>query len=102
MRVPFLLLLPRPAKRSESVMLGVAVLLLGGHALDLYLAILPPFSGPRLGLWEIGPVVGVLALTALALFRMLGRAPLVPRARPSKVVETPPSRITAHIASQWS
>jgi len=80
--IPFLLLLPRSAKRSESVMLGVALLLLAGHALDLYLAILPPFAGPRLGLWEIGPVVGALSLTALALFRMLGRAPLVPRGDP--------------------
>jgi len=78
--VPFLALLPRPAKRRESTMLGIALLLLAGRWLDLYFMILPPFLGASagVGVCELAPVAAVLPLLGLAVFRALRRAPLVP------------------------
>ena len=85
--IPFLVLLPRAAKRSETVMRNVALLLLCGRWLDLYFMILPPFrpEAPAFGPWEIGPVAAALALTVLAFFRALRRAPLLPRKDPMLV-----------------
>jgi len=82
--VPFLALLPRNAKRAEGVMLGVALLLLAGRWLDLYLGILPPALGtsPALGVQEIGPVALILPVTALAILRAFGRARPVPVSDP--------------------
>jgi len=74
--IPFLVLLPRASKRRESTMLGISILLLFGHALDLYLLILPPSleGGPGLGPWEVAPFAGSLAVFLLVLGRAL-RAP---------------------------
>jgi hypothetical protein len=81
--VPFLVLLPRTAKRNEGVMLTMALLLLAGRWLDLYLGILPPFLGePGLGPWEVAPVAAALSLTVLAAFRALARHPVVPAGDP--------------------
>src|SRR5262249_39747770 len=46
--VPFLVLLPRSAKRSPTVLARVCVVLLVGRWLDLYLMIGPPFGQPTL------------------------------------------------------
>ena len=85
--IPFLVLLPRPSKRSESVMLNVALLLLAGRWLDLYVMVQPPSQpgGPRFGIWEIAPMLAALSLVALALFRALGKANLLPRHDPMLV-----------------
>ena len=74
--IPFLVLLPRPAKRKESIMLGVGVLLLAGHWLDLYLMVLPPSMehGPSFGPWELAPLVGAIALFVLVLGRAFSRS----------------------------
>lgn len=82
--IPFLALLPRPAKRRESVMLNVAILLLVGRWLDLYLMIVAPFSpgSPPFGIWEIGPTLLALPLVVLVLLRALRLAPLVPAGDP--------------------
>ncbi|MHC4392738.1 MAG: hypothetical protein ACYS22_15695 [Planctomycetota bacterium] len=78
--IPFVVLLPRPAKRSESVLTKVCVLLLFGRWLDLYLDISQPVltDGPSFGLFEAGPVLGAVALFALAFFRVFGRMNPVP------------------------
>jgi len=77
--VPFLALLSRPSKRSETVMLNVALLLLAGRWLDLYVGILPAaMPDPAFGIFEIGPVVAVLSLTVLAFFRAFRSAQPVP------------------------
>ncbi len=78
--LPFLVLLPRPTKRNEGLMLKVAALLLVGHWIDLYLAVQPVFEteAPVLGIWEIAPLVGAAALFLLAFRRGLAAADVVP------------------------
>lgn len=78
--LPFLVLLPRPTKRNEDLMLKVAGLLLAGHWIDLYLAVQPVFEteAPVLGIWEIAPLVGAAALFLLAFRRGLAAADVVP------------------------
>ena len=76
--VPFLVLLPRAAKRSPRVLLGVSALILLGHWLDLYLQVAPPvLAQPRLGASEVLLGAGYAALFLLAAGRALGRAPLL-------------------------
>jgi hypothetical protein len=47
--VPFVALMPRAAKRREDVLLPVSLGILAGHALDIYLAVMPPLTGAELG-----------------------------------------------------
>jgi len=81
--VPFLVLLPRAAKRSARVLAAVCVLLLAGHWLDLYLLIMPEtWSGPM-----AGPLEAIIPLAYASVFvflvaRALAQAPLVPRHDP--------------------
>jgi hypothetical protein len=65
--IPFFVLLPRPCKRSESVMLKVAVVVLIGRWVDLYVMIFPPVTGdvPVMGLPEVASVVCICGLSAL-------------------------------------
>ncbi|MFQ5733874.1 MAG: hypothetical protein ACE5KM_18195 [Planctomycetaceae bacterium] len=67
--LPFLVLLPRPNKRSASVMTKIAVVVLIGRWLDLSLMVSPTTAGdtPVFGIWEIATIVTAVALTALTL-----------------------------------
>jgi hypothetical protein len=62
--VPFLVLLPRTLCRNRKVLARVAVCVLVGHALDLFVQVGPPLMGstPVVGIWEVAPVLGALAL----------------------------------------
>jgi hypothetical protein len=82
--IPFLVLLPRAAKQTDSTLLRVCCLLLVGRWLNLYLMVQPVFEegAPVLGIWEIAPVVGATALFFLVLRRGLGAADLIPRGDP--------------------
>ena len=77
--LPFLALMLRAWRRNGVILMRIAVLVLVGHALDLYVMVAPPVMHGelRLGLWEIGPLVGALALFSWVFLRALGRAPLV-------------------------
>jgi len=82
--VPFLVLLPQGTKRAPRVIVKVALVVLAGRYLDLYLMVMPPFAGasPVFGLWELAPVVlggGVLALVVL---RTLASAAIIPQRDP--------------------
>ncbi len=72
--VPFLVLLPAPAKKRERTLMRVCGLLVFGRWLDLYLMTTPsgPFSEPPLSIWEIAPFIGAMA----AFFLLATRAPL--------------------------
>ena len=82
---PFVLLLSQRAKKTASVLVLAATVIVTGNLLDLYLAVLPRFLGPTpaLGLLEIGLPAAAIGLFALAVFHVLGRAPLVPVRDPS-------------------
>ena len=78
--IPFLLLMLRPWRRNRVVLMRIAALVFVGRVLDLYVMIAPPLQagqgGPHFGLWELGPVVGALALFGWVLLRGLSRPPL--------------------------
>lgn len=62
--IPFFLLMPKASRRSRTVMVRVAAAMLAGRAVDLYLLAGPPILGPdpSYAAWEIGPIVGAIAL----------------------------------------
>ena len=77
--VPFLVLLPRTAKRDEGVMFWVAILLLVGRVFDLYLLIQPGLlDSPAFGVWEIAPLVATVPVALIVLSRAFGKASPVP------------------------
>jgi hypothetical protein len=81
--VPFLILLPRAAKRSPRVLAAVCVVLLAGHWLDLYLLIMPEtWSEPLAGPLEAIVPLGYAGLFLYLISRALAQAPLVPRHDP--------------------
>lgn len=73
--VPFLALLLRRVRRSETALLRVAALVLLGRVADLFFQVGPPLFGPAPwpSPWEVLPVVGVLALFASSVLRRLER-----------------------------
>ncbi|MFB3922649.1 MAG: hypothetical protein ACE145_13065 [Terriglobia bacterium] len=78
--IPFFILLMRSSKRSATTLVRVAVLVLAGRWLDLYLMIVPTQAPgqPSFGVWEIGPIVAVVALGLLGFFHYLRQASIVP------------------------
>jgi len=89
--VPFVALLPYAAKRSDKILVQVSVVLLVGHWLDLFIMVMPvTFGGqPALGLWEIGTILGALALFFLVAFRQMEKHRLVPVNDPFLVESLP-------------
>jgi len=67
--IPFVVLLFRPAKESKGVLLSVAIIVLLGRWVDLYLMILPPVAGEGaiFGLWDAGLLLGAAGLAGLIL-----------------------------------
>jgi hypothetical protein len=81
--VPFCALLPRAAKRNPQVLKWVAVTVLVGHWLDLYVLVAPPvLARVRVGLPEILITAGYSSLFFLLMTRALARAPLLARSDP--------------------
>lgn len=78
--IPFFVLLPQPCKRSEKVMLKIAVVVLLGRWVDLYIMIFPSVTGytPVFGLPEVGTMVGVSCLMAILFMRSFAAAGSVP------------------------
>lgn len=77
---PFFILLPRPSKRSRSVMLRVAVVILVGRGVDVWLMIFPSTLGdtPAFGIWELAAIACVVTAAPLLLARAFASAPPVP------------------------
>jgi hypothetical protein len=82
--VPFFALMPQRNKQRPGVLVKVAIAMLLGHWLDLYLMIAPSLGGgPQIGGWEIGLLAGGVGVFALSFFAGLRRAPVVPVNDPS-------------------
>jgi hypothetical protein len=82
--LPFLLLLPRSAKRSEAHLLRVASLLLVGRWLDLYLMVAPSNlpEHASVGVYELAGFLGIGALFVVSVTRAVQAAALVPEGDP--------------------
>ncbi|MFO0758311.1 MAG: hypothetical protein U0359_17595 [Byssovorax sp.] len=82
--VPFLALLPRPAKRSEAQLLRVSALVLCGRWLDIYLMVAPSTQPDHqgIGLLEVAMFSGFAALFILVVTRALKERPLIAHADP--------------------
>lgn len=78
--LPFVLLLPRAAKRSERLLLRVSIIVLLGHWIDLWAGIMPRLmpQGPTFGYVELGVTLGFAAAFALVILKRMERAPLIP------------------------
>lgn len=62
--VPFLVLLPRSAKRNDNILVGTSILVLVMQYVDLYWLVYPNFFDgiPTFGFWEIGLFAGFAGL----------------------------------------
>lgn len=82
--IPFFALMPKAMRRNEVALTRVAWVFLAGQALNLYMLIEPALmeGGPKLGPWELGPLVGGLCLFLWLTLRALGQASLVPASAP--------------------
>jgi hypothetical protein len=71
--VPFFTLMPKRARRSPAVMGRVAVIVLIGQVAHWYWLIGPVVIGPHpaVGIFEVAPVVGCLALASWGMLRGL-------------------------------
>jgi len=78
--VPFFALMPKVNKGKPGFLARVAIVVMVGRWLDLYLMIAPPFAGrgPSVGLWEVGALALMIGVAGLTLFSALRSAPLVP------------------------
>jgi hypothetical protein len=85
--IPFAVLLFRSAKRNLLVMGLVALVVLAGRWVDLFLMIAPSQAGVVAfpGLIEGGLLIGAAGLFFLVFFHSLGKASLVPITEPAQV-----------------
>lgn len=78
--VPFLILLSMPAKRSPVILASMAVVVLAGRWLDIYLMIMPPITHGTVPVpWmELGMMMGAMAMFLLAFLAWFRRVPQAP------------------------
>lgn len=77
--VPFMTLLPRGAKRNDSVLVSVSILVLVMQYVDVYWLVYPNFFDgvPQFNLWEIGIFLGFAGLFLLAIIRFFTKNNMV-------------------------
>lgn len=82
--IPFVLLLFRRVRRSETALVRIACGVLVGRLAELAFHVGPPLLGPSPwpGLWEILPAGGVVALFALVTLRGIASRPVVKQDEP--------------------
>ncbi|NOX90081.1 MAG: hypothetical protein GXO77_13765 [Calditrichaeota bacterium] len=91
--IPFAVLLPVAARKSDKIMLQMAIVVLIGHWLDLFILVMPAFLGPEpsVSVWEILPFIGFISLFVLVVFRRLRKSSLLPVNDPYLVESLPDS-----------
>jgi hypothetical protein len=75
----------RKSKRVFTVLVPVSVIIIIGHWVDLYMAIMPGAVGGEasgIGIVEVGLTVGYLGIFGLVTFWSLTKAPLAPKNHP--------------------
>jgi hypothetical protein len=86
--LPFLVLLPESTKRNRTIVTRIAVAVLIGHWLDLYISIVPAGSPePRLTGWELALALGTFAAVGWAATR--AEVVALEQQRPAYVTVTP-------------
>ena len=81
--IPFLVLMPRATSRNKTVVLIVAVIVLIGLWVELYIQIFPAISEVNsFGLMEVGAFAGFLGLFILMVATTLSKASLIPKKHP--------------------
>ncbi len=82
--VPFAILLPAARKKRRATLAAACALLLAGHALDLYVLIMPPLLGSRpvLDILQLLVFAGLAAAFVLTFQRAWAAAPETPRRDP--------------------
>lgn len=84
--IPFLVLLPKSTKRNPGILAKVAVVVLAGRWLDLYLMIVPAVSEkPAFGIWEAALGLGALGVFMLAFTRAFSSSAPVPVRDPNLI-----------------
>jgi hypothetical protein len=78
--LPFLLLLPRMAKRNSAYLSKICVIVLIGGWMDVYWLVVPYYSPDKVAFsfWDIGLFLGFLGFFAFAVRRFLSRHATVP------------------------
>ena len=81
---PMVILMSRDAKRSVIFLLPVAMIILVGHWLDVFMLVMPGTVGHHwhFGFLEIGMFLGFLGLFAFVVLNALSKAPLVVKNHP--------------------
>ncbi len=85
---PLLLLMDRDNKRSQNVLLTVAIIVICGHWVDYYQMIMPgvfefgPKSGSGFGFLEIGIFLGFVGLFTFTVLTALSKKPLIAKNHP--------------------
>jgi len=77
--VPFLALLPRASKRSNSILIPISILVLVMQYVDLYWLVYPNFNDgvPKFGFWEVGIFLGFAGLFLLTMTQFMTKNSLV-------------------------
>ena len=77
--IPFLVLLPRGAKRNDTVLVSISILVLVMQYVDLYWLVYPNFFDgiPQFGFWEIGIFLGFFGLFLMTMIQFLKKNNLV-------------------------
>lgn len=77
--VPFLVLLPRSSKRTNSILVSTSVLVLVMQYVDIYWLVYPNFFDgvPQFGFWEIGMFIGFAGLFMSAMIKFMSKNNLV-------------------------
>ncbi len=73
--LPFVILLPRDAKRNPKILAGVGIFMLFAQWIDILWMVQPEFfkEGPILGLTELGVTLGFLGIFGLCVAKFLAK-----------------------------